>query len=129
MRSFLFLCLLATTLQASPVPPGPLPDPSGKAFLGVKPKRWNFIPPEPKSLIVEEVVPGSPADKFGLQAEDAVLTVNGQKVPNLYELVNILSYYRPGAEVTVVVEREVAGVPVTMSIPVKLGLYKKEYEE
>jgi len=45
------------------------------------------------------IVPGSPADKAGLEANDIILEVGGQKIDENHSLARVLSKYNPGDEV------------------------------
>jgi serine protease Do len=46
------------------------------------------------------VIPGSPADKAGLQENDIILEVNEQKIDNKHPLNKEVSKYKPGEEVS-----------------------------
>ncbi len=46
------------------------------------------------------VIPGSPADKAGLEENDIILEVNGQKIDQDHPLAMIISRYQPGDEIT-----------------------------
>ncbi len=63
------------------------------------------------------IVPGSPADKAGLEAEDIILEVNGTKVDSTNTLISLINQYSVGDTITLKVER--AGK--TLDIPVTLG--------
>jgi len=56
--------------------------------------------------LVNEVMPGSPADEVGLLAYDVILEVSGQAVDNANELVRAVSRMKPGDEVSLVVVRD-----------------------
>ncbi|MCX6744238.1 MAG: trypsin-like peptidase domain-containing protein [Candidatus Parcubacteria bacterium] len=45
------------------------------------------------------VVPGSPADKAGIVANDIILEINGQKIDDSHSLARMLAKYAPGDEV------------------------------
>lgn len=47
------------------------------------------------------VIPGSPADKAGLQANDIISAINGEKIDEKHSLVGLLQKYQPGEEITV----------------------------
>jgi len=59
-----------------------------------------------KGALVDEVMPGSPADEAGLQAYDVILEVSGQAVDNANELVRAVSQMKPGDEASLVVVRD-----------------------
>jgi serine protease Do len=46
------------------------------------------------------VIPGSPADKAGLAENDIILEVNGQKIDSNHPLVNAITGFKPGDEIT-----------------------------
>ena len=46
------------------------------------------------------VLPGSPADKAGLEENDIILEVNGQKIDQDHPLAMVISRYQPGDEIT-----------------------------
>jgi serine protease Do len=62
------------------------------------------------------VVPGSPADKAGLEENDIILEVNGEEVGMQQSLVRILSSYAPGDTVTLKVlkDGEEVDIPLTL---------------
>jgi S1-C subfamily serine protease len=66
----------------------------------------NNLPVDYGALIVQgsgpeivAVVPGSPADKAGLEANDIILQVNEQKIDQNHSLGRVLANYEPGDEV------------------------------
>jgi serine protease Do len=84
-----------------------------RPFLGVryvminkKMAEINNLPVDYGALIVQgsgpeivAVVPGSPADKAGLEANDIILQVNEQKIDQNHSLGRVLANYEPGDEV------------------------------
>lgn len=52
------------------------------------------------------VVPGSPADKAGIQENDIILKMNGQDINENTSLVSLLQKYKPGEKVTLTVLRK-----------------------
>lgn len=60
------------------------------------------------------VIPDSPAAKAGLQAEDIVLEVNGEKLSDGKTLSSVLQKYSIGDTITLIVERN--GKNITLSI-------------
>jgi len=51
-------------------------------------------------VLIESVVPGSAADKAGLQAGDVILTVNDLPVDDTHPLANVLTNFQPNDTVT-----------------------------
>jgi serine protease Do len=66
-----------------------------RAFLGVATEQSE------SGAIVKEVVPGSPAEKAGLLAEDRITSVDGQKVDGPESLVKLIGDRKPGDKVVV----------------------------
>lgn len=84
----------------------------------------NNLPVDYGALIVRgnnpadlAVIPGSPADKAGLQENDIILEVNGEKVDRQNPLIRAISKYRPKDKITLKVLRK----GKEMSIDVVLG--------
>lgn len=71
------------------------------------------------------VVPGSPADKAGLEENDIILEVNGEKVGDPQSLVRLLGQYGPGDTVDLKVLKD--GEETTLSV--NLGEFGAEDEE
>ncbi|RLB87157.1 MAG: hypothetical protein DRH10_09570, partial [Deltaproteobacteria bacterium] len=68
------------------------------------------------------VIPGSPADKAGLQENDIILEVNGTKIERGNSLAKLLSKYAPGDEVTL----KVLSKGKEKEVKVKLEEFKNE---
>ncbi len=62
-----------------------VPEPYGVNQLGIA----GWVPKEP-GVVVTELEPGMPAEKAGLKIGDQILTVDGQPVPALQAMVEIL---------------------------------------
>jgi serine protease Do len=54
---------------------------------------------------VEDVVPGSPADRAKVRADDLIVYVDGLPVPDINTLQDILERYRPGSEIKLEIQR------------------------
>jgi serine protease Do len=54
---------------------------------------------------IEEVVPGSPADKAGLKPDDLIVYVEGELVPSIRQYREIIKYARPDEWVTFEIQR------------------------
>ncbi|MEL7048669.1 MAG: PDZ domain-containing protein, partial [Pseudomonadota bacterium] len=75
--------------------------------------------------LVSEVTPNGPASKFGIETQDAILTVGGDDIADSRDLARKIAEYTPGSEVQVGVWRD--GQDKT--IPVKLGRFPSSQEE
>jgi S1-C subfamily serine protease len=69
------------------------------------------------SLVVERVVPGSPADKAGVREGDKLVSLEGAPLATKEDLRHALEKRKPGARVTLVVERDAK----SLELPVELG--------
>ncbi len=80
---------------------------------------------EPGSgVLVSDVIPGSPAEKAGIQRGDIITAVDGKSVHNTNELQLEIMYRRPGDRVTVELLRE--GKELT--VQVELGIRPTQEE-
>jgi serine protease Do len=82
-----------------------------EAYLGVRPIL------DKKTLKIESVTAGSPAEKAGLKANDLILKMDQQQIANTDELGSFLKARRPGTQITIHVQRG----NEMMSIAVVLG--------
>jgi serine protease Do len=64
------------------------------------------VPPETKGALVQNVVPGGPAAKGGMQAGDVVVSLNGKAVDSSGQLTRGVALVPPGQEVKLVVLRK-----------------------
>ncbi|MBK1884253.1 PDZ domain-containing protein [Luteolibacter pohnpeiensis] len=116
-----------TSETAKPTPGFPIPLPpesTGQPWLGVNlgkpdPTVTAHIPTLPPGIgmIVESVVPGSPAEAAGLASPDLLWKLGDQMLVNYGQLVTLLRLSKPGDEVTLSIFR--AGIP--MEIKLVLG--------
>ncbi len=60
---------------------------------------------DPHGALVARVVPGSPADKAGLKAEDVVVQANGKTIKDMPELRNLIGLLKVGDKVELTVLR------------------------
>lgn len=74
-------------------------------FLGVGPQRDEFKSPNVKGVMIEQVVPGTPASKAGLLAGDIITHVSGAQVERAGELFRELGKQGVGTEVLLRIER------------------------
>lgn len=61
---------------------------------------------KPQGALVSEVLPGSPADKAGLQSGDVILELNGTPITSLGDFRSSITLMKPGQEITMKVRRE-----------------------
>ncbi len=73
--------------------------PATSGILGVR------LGDEHNGAVVESTVPGTPAEKAGIQAGDVITHVDGKEIATRDELVTTIRAYRPGAKVTVTLRR------------------------
>jgi len=66
-------------------------------------------------------MPGSPADKAGLQENDIILELNGQKIDQDHSLARLIAQRSPGDEVTL----KVLSKGQEKEVKVKLEEYKE----
>jgi S1-C subfamily serine protease len=68
---------------------------------------------------IEEVIPGSPADKAKLKPDDLIVYVDGVPVQDITTFNNILATYTPGMELKLEVQRgdKLATVPLKLEKP------------
>ncbi len=95
----------------TPVTPLPQPAPSGEklgVYVGPVPDplaQYLGLPPG-YGLLVQEVLPGSLAERAGIQPKDIILTVNGVRITGVEDVKNALSKVPAGGEVKVSVIRK-----------------------
>jgi serine protease Do len=91
-----------------------------RGYLGVKPKDINsglaesFGLPDQNGALVDDVSPGTPAQKAGIQPGDVIVEFNGTKVTDADNLSLMVSECSPGTEATVKVVRN--GQPRTFTV-------------
>lgn len=85
-----------------------------KAYHGIRlvPNVVERTPP-----YVEEVVPGSPAEKAGLQPDDLIVYVDGLPVQDINTFERVLASYVPGLEIKLEIQRgeELITKPLTLA--------------
>jgi serine protease Do len=60
----------------------------------------------PHGALVENVEPGSPAEKAGIKSGDVIVTVDGQDVPHSEELPRMVAQHRPGSQLRLKILRD-----------------------
>ena len=79
----------------------------------------------PYGIVVEDVAPGSPAEKGGLQAGDVISTVNGQPVHNGADLVNPIAQTPIGQNVQLHIFRNKQPLDVTLVVADRSKIFKQ----
>lgn len=89
----------------------PIPPPDGTALaarlLGIKPiefrpeTRRRYGLSDEVGVLVDEVIPRSPADRAGIESGDVILRIDGNNVPNLADLGLVLESVLAGERVVV----------------------------
>jgi Do/DeqQ family serine protease len=74
----------------------------------------QFGVPDTSGALIEDVNPGSPADKAGLKNGDIVRKLNGQTVPDSTELTSMITNMSPGDVATMDIIRD--GKPMTVKV-------------
>lgn len=95
---------------------------ASKAFLGVQ--TADVTPDVADRLglsvdsgaIVEEVEPGSAADKAGLRMNDVVVAFDGKPITDSGDLVSAIRQANPGQQVTLTVERGTKTLAITVTL-------------
>ena len=83
-----------------------------RGYLGIRPrdltederKAWNLK--SRKGSLIEQVEPGTPADKAGLERYDVIVEFNGQPVKNSHDLSFKIAEAEPGKKVEIKVIRD-----------------------
>lgn len=68
----------------------------------------------PLDPVVVQLLPGQPAARAGLQQGDLILSIDGERVDQFYDLIRIISP-RPAEEMTLQVRRGETVVPITLT--------------
>jgi serine protease Do len=76
---------------------------------------------EPKGVLVRSVMPGDPADKGGVRADDVILGIDGTRLESPRDLQRVVSSTPVGKKVRVVVLRE----GQETELEVTIGLYQE----
>lgn len=69
-----------------------------------------------RGAVINQVLPGSPAEKAGLKSEDIVLKVNGREISSFQQLRNIVGLMRVGEKVDLDILRN--GKPKTVTVTI-----------
>ncbi|HXN31381.1 MAG TPA: PDZ domain-containing protein, partial [Polyangiaceae bacterium] len=71
----------------------------------------------PHGALVEQVEPGSPAEKAGIKSGDVIVAVDGQDVPHSEDLPRMVAPHKPGshARVTILRDKQTQNVDVALA--------------
>jgi len=78
-------------------------------------------PPDGERCVINEVFPGSPAARTGIQVGDVIRSFGGKKVQNFAELAKLVVGKRPGEKVTIELERNDKTVDVELTLGARRG--------
>lgn len=90
---------------------------TGRAALGIRAATAFSSSGETVGVAVVSVDPGGPAAAAGIQDGDLITSVDGHSVTSLADLADAMASIRPGARVSVVVQR--AGAKATVAVTVE----------
>ena len=74
----------------------------------------QFKVPDVAGVLINQVTPGSPADRAGLKEGDVLRNFNGQRVDNIGSFRSVVAGTSPGAEITLGILRN--GEPLTIKV-------------
>jgi len=77
--------------------------PEGPGWLGVELKTRD---PKQAGVVIEAILPTSPAYAAGLAVGDVILSVDGEAVSRPPDVVRIVTSHRPGERVALVIDRQ-----------------------
>jgi S1-C subfamily serine protease len=111
----------ATIIEAAENPDAPV------AYMGIlnplpvsDPQvQFQFDPPVEEGVLIEDVVPGGPAERAGIQRGDVVIAFDGEPIHSNDDLLTAIRARRPGDRAEVVVVRADGGQEV---VTVELGV-------
>jgi len=72
---------------------------------------------EAKGVLIERVIPGSPAEKAGLLPEDHILSVDGKEIKKLKDLHDAIAPKGRGKEVIIIILRESSEKKISVTLP------------
>ncbi len=95
-----------------------------RGYLGIQPidvprelaEEYGLGKGRPKGAFVRQVIPGTPADKAGIQPGDVVVQVNGKAVEGAVDLRRTLGALKPGVAVTLQINRRGKVLEVTPNL-------------
>ena len=104
------IALELTTLEGLTYRAAEAPAPVGDvrsygASLGTIPD-YTGSPDDRPGMRLAGVLPGGPAEQAGLQRGDWIVELSGREIRDIYDLMYVLREVKPGAQGTVIVERD-----------------------
>ncbi|MDE6517811.1 MAG: PDZ domain-containing protein, partial [Acetatifactor sp.] len=72
-------------------------------------------------VLVRETEEGSAADNARMLSGDVIVRFEGEKIQSYEDLQEVMQYYRPGSQVTVVVKRMLNGRYTDVELEMTLG--------
>jgi S1-C subfamily serine protease len=102
--SILFFIATSTILQSAPIPKLITPDPINQAHISGM-HVMSVLQANGAIELSSTIQPNSIAEKFGLKTNDVVKKINSISVSHYTEFYQEIAFYRPGAIITIEVER------------------------
>ena len=80
---------------------------------------------------IDAVIPGSPADKAGLQKDDLILRIDNDYVGSCREYGSLAAKWKAGVDVTLVIKRKdaILAVPLTLTAPPEANPLREERKD
>ena len=95
---------------------------SDRAWLGVLTQSVDrdiadaFDLPVSYGAIINEVLEDSPAEEAGIREDDIIIEMNGRKITDSEELIDLIHDSKPGDEVTIIVQRDESKESLTATL-------------
>lgn len=75
----------------------------------------------PEGVFIRSVEEGSAADEAGMLSGDVITRFEGEKITSYEDLQEVMQYYGPGSQVTVIVKRQINGRYEDVELEMTLG--------
>ena len=82
---------------------------------------FSYLYGVPEGVLILETEEGSAADSAGMLGGDVLVRFEGEKIQSYEDLQEVMQYYRPGSQVTVVVKRLLNGRYTDVELEMTLG--------
>lgn len=82
---------------------------------------FSYLYGVPEGVLILETEEGSAADNAGMLGGDVIVRFEGEKIQSYEDLQEVMQYYRPGSQVTVVVKRLLNGRYTDVELEMTLG--------